>query len=117
MKRGFSVVAATVVVAATCWVALGTGAAKPPAHAELLGVQTANISTWNQVLTALTKQYAALAPGSSFNSAYILDFLKALGSKGEVRIAFKDGTSSALFRPEGGEQEAELKYTIMPMRV
>jgi DNA polymerase-3 subunit beta len=51
-----------------------------------------------------------------FNSAYILDFLKAIGSKGEVRIAFKDGTSSALLRPEGGDQETDLKYVMMPMR-
>jgi len=51
-----------------------------------------------------------------FNSAYILDILKVMGSKGELRIAFKDGTTSALFRPEGEEQDTKFTTVIMPMR-
>jgi raffinose/stachyose/melibiose transport system substrate-binding protein len=50
--------------------AFGRDTAKPAAHIEMLGVQTANISTWNQVLTALTKKYAKTAPGSTFKYDY-----------------------------------------------
>lgn len=52
-----------------------------------------------------------------FNSAYILDFLKILRSKGEVRIDLKDAQSSALFRPEGADLEMDIKYVVMPLRV
>jgi raffinose/stachyose/melibiose transport system substrate-binding protein len=50
--------------------ALGAGAKQPAAHVEMLGVQVSNISTWNQVLTAMTKQYAKVAPGSTFKYDY-----------------------------------------------
>jgi raffinose/stachyose/melibiose transport system substrate-binding protein len=51
-------------------IASGGTAKTPPAHIEMLGVQTANISTWNQVLTALTKKYAKTAPGTTFKYTY-----------------------------------------------
>jgi len=56
-----------------------------------------------------------------FNSDYMLDFLKALGNEGEVRLEFKDGQSAGQMRPEttpdepGGEYK--YRYVLMPMRI
>jgi raffinose/stachyose/melibiose transport system substrate-binding protein len=106
MKRGFSAVVAIVVAAATCWVAataLGAGAAKPAAHPELLGVQAANISTWNQVLTALTKQYARLAPGTSFKYDYVPQTqinqkIQLLASQNALPLLYNTPANDTLFQ-------------------
>jgi DNA polymerase-3 subunit beta len=50
-----------------------------------------------------------------FNSAYLLDFLKAIGV-GEVRLEFKDSQSAGQLRPEEGE-EYKYRYIVMPMRI
>jgi len=40
-----------------------------------------------------------------FNSAYLLDFLKATGNSGEVRLEFKDAQSAGQMRPEDGADD------------
>ena len=45
-----------------------------------------------------------------FNSDYILEFLKALGNEGEVRLEFKDAQSAGQMRPE--DPEAEYKSRL-----
>jgi DNA polymerase-3 subunit beta len=52
-----------------------------------------------------------------FNSAYLLDFLKAIGLDGEVRLEFKDAQSAGQVRPEDGSDEYKYRYIIMPMRI
>jgi DNA polymerase-3 subunit beta len=52
-----------------------------------------------------------------FNSVYILDFLKALGNEGEVRLEFKDSQSAGQMRPEDPESEYKYRYVLMPMRI
>jgi DNA polymerase-3 subunit beta len=52
-----------------------------------------------------------------FNSAYLLDFLKAVGNEGEVRLEFKDAQSAGQMRPEDGSDEFRYRYIIMPMRI
>lgn len=52
-----------------------------------------------------------------FNSIYILDFLKALGNEGEVRLEFKDSQSAGQMRPEDPESEYRYRYVLMPMRI
>jgi DNA polymerase-3 subunit beta len=52
-----------------------------------------------------------------FNSTYILDFLKALGNEGEVRLEFKDSQSAGQMRPEDPEAEYKYRYVLMPMRI
>jgi DNA polymerase-3 subunit beta len=52
-----------------------------------------------------------------FNSDYMLDFLKALGNEGEVRLEFKDGQSAGQMRPEDPEAEYKYRYVLMPMRI
>jgi DNA polymerase-3 subunit beta len=52
-----------------------------------------------------------------FNSSYILDFLKAVGGDGEVRLEFKDSQSAGQMRPEDPEAEYKYRYVLMPMRI
>ncbi|MDI3253417.1 DNA polymerase III subunit beta [Pseudacidobacterium ailaaui] len=52
-----------------------------------------------------------------FNSSYLLDFLKAVGNTGEVRLEFKDAQSAGQMRPEDGSDEYKYRYIIMPMRI
>src|SRR6202453_4062200 len=52
-----------------------------------------------------------------FNSGYILDFLKALGNEGEVRLEFKDSASAGQIRPEDPDAEYKYRYVLMPMRI
>lgn len=52
-----------------------------------------------------------------FNSAYMLDFLKATGNEGEVRIEFKDAQSAGQMRPEDPDSLYKYRYVLMPMRI
>ena len=52
-----------------------------------------------------------------FNSSYILDFLKAMGNEGEVRLEFKDSQSAGQMRPEDPDAEYKYRYVLMPMRI
>ncbi len=52
-----------------------------------------------------------------FNSVYLLDFLKATGNSGEVRLEFKDAQSAGQMRPEDGGDDYKYRYIIMPMRI
>jgi len=52
-----------------------------------------------------------------FNSAYLIDFLKAIGNEGEVRLEFKDAQSAGQIRPEDPDNEYKYRYIIMPMRI
>ncbi|HEV2273844.1 MAG TPA: DNA polymerase III subunit beta [Acidobacteriaceae bacterium] len=52
-----------------------------------------------------------------FNSVYLLDFLKAIGGSGEVRLEFKDSQSAGQMRPEDGDEDLKYRYIIMPMRI
>ena len=52
-----------------------------------------------------------------FNSAYLIDFLKACGSA-EVRLEFKDAQSAGQMRPEDApDSEFKYRYIVMPMRI
>ncbi|MGP8259618.1 MAG: DNA polymerase III subunit beta [Acidobacteriaceae bacterium] len=52
-----------------------------------------------------------------FNSQYLLDFLKAIGGAGEVRLEFKDAQSAGQMRPEDGSDDVKYRYILMPMRI
>lgn len=52
-----------------------------------------------------------------FNSSYLLEFLKAIGNTGEVRLEFKDAQSAGQIRPEEAQEEYKYRYIIMPMRI
>ena len=52
-----------------------------------------------------------------FNSTYLIDFLRAVGSSGEVRLEFKDAQSAGQMRPEDPADDFKYRYVIMPMRI
>ncbi len=52
-----------------------------------------------------------------FNSTYLIDFLKAVGNRGEVRLEFKDTQSAGQMRPEDSDSDFKYRYVIMPMRI
>ncbi len=52
-----------------------------------------------------------------FNSQYLIDFLKAIGTQGEVRMEFKDAQSAGQMRPEDGSEDVRYRYILMPMRI
>ena len=52
-----------------------------------------------------------------FNSAYMVDFLKAVGDVSEVRLEFKDAQTAGQVRPEDGKDDFRYRYIIMPMRI
>ncbi len=52
-----------------------------------------------------------------FNSVYLIDFLKAVGPGGEVRLEFKDAQSAGQMRPEDADEDLKYRYIIMPMRI
>src|SRR5258708_1124844 len=52
-----------------------------------------------------------------FNSQYLLEFLKVVGS-GYVRFEFKDSQSAGQLRPdEAPDSEYKYRYIVMPMRI
>ncbi len=52
-----------------------------------------------------------------FNSQYLIEFLKAIGNTGEVRLEFKDAQSAGQMRPEDGNEDVKYRYILMPMRI
>ena len=52
-----------------------------------------------------------------FNSSYLIDFLKAIGNTGEVRLEFKDAQSAGQMRPEDANEDVKYRYILMPMRI
>jgi len=52
-----------------------------------------------------------------FNSSYLIEFLKAIGNSGEVRLEFKDAQSAGQVRPEDADADYKYRYIIMPMRI
>jgi DNA polymerase III subunit beta len=52
-----------------------------------------------------------------FNSQYLIDFLKATGTGGEVRLEFKDAQSAGQMRPEDANEDVRYRYILMPMRI
>jgi DNA polymerase-3 subunit beta len=64
---------------------------------------------------SLDTSYTGDALAIGFNSAYLLDFLKAADTE-EVRLEFKDPQSAGQLRPEGAE-DYKYRYIVMPMRI
>jgi len=52
-----------------------------------------------------------------FNSSYLVDFLRATGVTGEVRLEFKDAQSAGQMRPVDANEDVKYRYILMPMRI
>jgi DNA polymerase-3 subunit beta len=60
--------------------------------------------------------YTAEPVAIKLNSDYLLDYCKAVGGAGEMKMSFKDGTSAGLLEPEVANAEIRFLYVIMPQR-
>jgi DNA polymerase-3 subunit beta len=61
--------------------------------------------------------YTAEAVTIGFNGHFLVEFLKTIGSGGEIRLALKNGASAAVITPEAFNPEYQQKYVVMPMRI
>jgi len=75
---------------------------------------TENGESNETVETIYDKDKPAIVIG--FNPSYILDILKALGGKGEIKVKLKNGQSACRLEPEGGGLDTNAVFVIMPMR-
>ena len=80
-------------------------------HLQLLHRRPANPKTPSRPPTITTPSSSASTP------AYLLDFLKAIGNTGEVRLEFKDAQSAGQMRPEDPSDDYKYRYILMPMRI
>lgn len=62
----------------------------------------------------ITYNKAPLTTG--FNASYLLDFIKAIGNKGEMKMLFKDESTAVLLRPEPEDSECDFQCVLMPLR-
>lgn len=54
---------------------------------------------------------------TGFNATYLLDFIKAIGGKGEFKMMFKNSSTAALLRPDAENQQTDFQCVLMPLRV
>jgi DNA polymerase-3 subunit beta len=78
---------------------------------------SANSTDSGESEDSIETPYTSDAIVVGFNSSYILEFLKARGNEGEVRLEFKDAQSAGQLRPEDPEAEYKYRYVLMPMRI
>jgi DNA polymerase-3 subunit beta len=81
-----------------------------------LKVSSSNTET-GESEDSIETAYTGEAMAIGFNSQYLLEFLKVVGS-GDVCFEFKDAQSAGQLRPdEPGESEYKYRYIVMPMRI
>jgi DNA polymerase III subunit beta len=81
-----------------------------------LKVSSSNAET-GESEDSIETAYTGDAMAIGFNSQYLLEFLKVLGT-GDVRFEFKDAQSAGQLRPdEASDSEYKYRYIVMPMRI
>jgi DNA polymerase-3 subunit beta len=66
---------------------------------------------------SIETSYAGEPMVIGFNSQYLLEFLKVVGS-GDIRFEFKDAQTAGQLRPdEAPDSEYKYRYIVMPMRI
>jgi DNA polymerase III subunit beta len=81
-----------------------------------LKVSSSNTET-GESEDSIETSYSGDALAIGFNSQYLLEFLKVVGS-GDVRFEFKDAQSAGQLRPdEASDSEYKYRYIVMPMRI
>src|SRR5262252_2195862 len=81
-----------------------------------LKVSSSNAET-GESEDSMETAYTGDAMAIGFNSQYLLEFLKVIGS-GDVRFEFKDAQSAGQLRPdEASDSEYKYRYIVMPMRI
>jgi DNA polymerase III subunit beta len=81
-----------------------------------LRVSSSNTET-GESEDSLETAYTGDAMMIGFNSQYLLEFLKVVGT-GDVRFEFKDAQTAGQLRPdEASDSEYRYRYIVMPMRI
>jgi len=81
-----------------------------------LKVSSSNTET-GESEDSIETSYTGDAMAIGFNSQYLLEFLKVVGT-GDVRFEFKDAQSAGQLRPdEASDSEYKYRYIVMPMRI
>ncbi|MCU1253724.1 MAG: polymerase beta subunit [Candidatus Angelobacter sp.] len=81
-----------------------------------LKVSSSNTET-GESEDSIETAYTGDAMVIGFNSQYLLEFLKVVGS-GDVRFEFKDAQTAGQLRPdEAADSEYRYRYIVMPMRI
>jgi DNA polymerase-3 subunit beta len=81
-----------------------------------LKVSSSNTET-GESEDSIETAYTGDALAIGFNSQYLLEFLKVVGT-GDVRFEFKDAQSAGQLRPdEPSDSEYKYRYIVMPMRI
>jgi DNA polymerase-3 subunit beta len=81
-----------------------------------LKVSSSNTET-GESEDSMETAYSGDAMAIGFNSQYLLEFLKVVGT-GDVRFEFKDAQSAGQLRPdEASDSEYKYRYIVMPMRI
>jgi DNA polymerase III subunit beta len=81
-----------------------------------LKVSSSNTET-GESEDSIETSYTGDALAIGFNSQYLLEFLKVVGT-GDVRFEFKDAQSAGQLRPdEAADSEYKYRYIVMPMRI
>jgi DNA polymerase-3 subunit beta len=81
-----------------------------------LKVSSSNTET-GESEDSIETSYTGESLAIGFNSQYLLEFLKVVGS-GDVRFEFKDSQSAGQLRPdEASDSEYRYRYIVMPMRI
>jgi DNA polymerase-3 subunit beta len=81
-----------------------------------LKVSSSNTET-GESEDSMETAYAGDPMAIGFNSQYLLEFLKVVGT-GDVRFEFKDAQSAGQLRPdEAADSEYKYRYIVMPMRI
>ena len=70
---------------------------------------------YGEAKESVETRYGQEALDIGFNAEYLLDFLRAVGTKVSIRMQVKDAASAVEFRP-CGEDGHSYRYVLMPLR-
>lgn len=78
---------------------------------------SASMAGRGESLESLPLSYVATPVTIGFNGSFLIEFIKTVGTEGDLRLALKDGKSAALITPEAFNPEYQQRYVVMPLRV
>ena len=85
--------------------------------AENMLTVSASVADRGESQESLPVSYNSPPMTIGFNGTYLVDFIKTVGTEGDLRLAFKDGTTAAVISPEAFNTEYQQRYVVMPLRV
>lgn len=78
---------------------------------------SASVADRGESQESLPLSYNSTPVTIGFNGAFLIEFIKAIGAEGEVRLSLKDSASAAVITPEAFNPEYQQRYVVMPIRV